>query len=459
MLNAAAAGAMDAAGAHACTDVSGFGLLGHLGEMLHASGPAPCCASPTCPCTAVCSSSSPRGLRRRPARQPRLRAAEAARRRPASPRVLALFDPQTSGGLLVAVAPERRSCCWPSCARAARRRGHGRGRDDAAGTCCCERDAPPSAERAGAQAAPRRPACSPKRGRYDGRHEAERRSALRGLAAVDEVLREPAVRGAAATYPRQVVVDAVRAVMDRLRREILEGGLGDAGALTPAAIVPWVGSLSAAAVSPSLRRVINATGVVVHTNLGRAVLPRGAVAAVAVAAGSLHRPGDEPGDAASAPRGRTTCATCCAPSPAPRTPWWSTTTPRPCCWRWRPPAAAARCRLARPAGGDRRRLPHSRHPARERRRAGGGGHHQPHVPARRRARLERAHARGAARAHQQLPHRRLHRRAEPARSSAAWPTSAAPCCIDDLGSGALADCRCSPTSRRRASAAPSGPTS
>ena len=114
-----------------------------------------------------------------------------------------------------------------------------------------------------------------------------RGESLRGLAAVDEVLREPAVAALTQTYPREVVVGAVRTVIERLRREILEGGReGDAVALSPAHLVPWVEKLVTAAVSPSLRRVINATGVVAHTNLGRSLLPPEALAAVATAAGS-----------------------------------------------------------------------------------------------------------------------------------------------------------------------------
>ncbi|HSL96406.1 MAG TPA: L-seryl-tRNA(Sec) selenium transferase, partial [Thermoleophilia bacterium] len=108
---------------------------------------------------------------------------------------------------------------------------------------------------------------------------------LRGLAAVDEVLREPAVEILLDTYPRDLVVDAVRAVLDRLRREILdEGRRVEAGELTAADLAPWVEALLRRATTPSLRRVLNATGIVVHTNLGRSVLPDEAVAAVAAAA-------------------------------------------------------------------------------------------------------------------------------------------------------------------------------
>jgi L-seryl-tRNA(Ser) seleniumtransferase len=114
-----------------------------------------------------------------------------------------------------------------------------------------------------------------------------RQARLRSLAAVDEVLREPAVEVLLEHYPRALVVDAVRAVIERLRAEILAGGeasVAQAADLTPAALVPWVERLLRVAVTPSLRRVINATGIVVHTNLGRALLPPAAVDAVISAA-------------------------------------------------------------------------------------------------------------------------------------------------------------------------------
>ena len=119
---------------------------------------------------------------------------------------------------------------------------------------------------------------------------AEGRAQLRALAAVDEVLREPAALGLLERYPRELVVDAVRAVIERLRADILAGeAAGQASAaqaadLTPAALVPWAARLLETAVTPSLRRVINATGVVVHTNLGRALLPQEAIDAVVMAA-------------------------------------------------------------------------------------------------------------------------------------------------------------------------------
>ncbi len=118
-----------------------------------------------------------------------------------------------------------------------------------------------------------------------------RQDRLRDLAAVDEALREPGVQQLLATYRRDLVVDAVRAVIDRLRREILAGEVAGGGTAPAAArdlaasdLVPWVERTLALAAASSLRRVINASGVVAHTNLGRSVLPGEAVDAVTRAA-------------------------------------------------------------------------------------------------------------------------------------------------------------------------------
>ncbi len=114
----------------------------------------------------------------------------------------------------------------------------------------------------------------------------EQQEALRSLAAVDEVLRDPSAAPLLERYPRELVTKAVRTVLERLRREILaaSGEAPAAAKLAPGDLVPWAARLLEAAVTPSLRRVINATGIVVHTNLGRAVLPQEAVEAVVLAA-------------------------------------------------------------------------------------------------------------------------------------------------------------------------------
>src|SRR5919197_6272948 len=78
--------------------------------------------------------------------------------------------------------------------------------------------------------------------------------------------------------PRAVAVAAARAVLAERRRELLAGSEGEAdlGARARA----WAADAS----RPRLRRVINATGVIVHTNLGRAPLAAAAREAVARAA-------------------------------------------------------------------------------------------------------------------------------------------------------------------------------
>lgn len=67
-------------------------------------------------------------------------------------------------------------------------------------------------------------------------------------------------------FPRRLIVDEVRRVLASLRAEIRAGGAADLS------IEAQVERNLARLETPSLRRVINATGVVLHTNLGRAPL-------------------------------------------------------------------------------------------------------------------------------------------------------------------------------------------
>lgn len=114
-------------------------------------------------------------------------------------------------------------------------------------------------------------------------------AALRRLPAVDAVLQWDAVQALSAVFGHALVVDGVRHALAARRDEIRAGGGGgdvDASPEPSAAIVArltaWLDEVGA----PTLRPVINATGVIVHTNLGRAPLSAAALAAVqAVAAG------------------------------------------------------------------------------------------------------------------------------------------------------------------------------
>jgi L-seryl-tRNA(Ser) seleniumtransferase len=108
----------------------------------------------------------------------------------------------------------------------------------------------------------------------------------RELPSVDELLRTPGVAALAAEQGTAAVTDAARAVLARLRNEIASGLL-DAAALQLA-----LGGLCGAIegrlrqdLGPSLRVVINATGVILHTNLGRAPLAKAAIEHIRETAG------------------------------------------------------------------------------------------------------------------------------------------------------------------------------
>jgi len=100
----------------------------------------------------------------------------------------------------------------------------------------------------------------------------------RHLPAVDALLADPAVAGLVAAHPRSLVVRAVRETVEAARA----GGGGAPAEGWSAAVLTRVHRLA----TPSLGPVINATGVVLHTNLGRAPLAQAAIAAMTrIAAG------------------------------------------------------------------------------------------------------------------------------------------------------------------------------
>src|SRR4051812_33738741 len=97
----------------------------------------------------------------------------------------------------------------------------------------------------------------------------------RSLPSVSSLLENAGVRSMLDVTPRPVVVDAIRRAIDAARQS---------PAAAPTDDRAWASAISDAidaAIMPSLRPVINGTGVVLHTNLGRAPLAQAAIDAVA----------------------------------------------------------------------------------------------------------------------------------------------------------------------------------
>jgi len=103
---------------------------------------------------------------------------------------------------------------------------------------------------------------------------------LRQLPSVDVLLQDHTLRDLEHRYGHTILVDACRAALDSTRQNILNGG----DAPMPALLIDDVRERVERAVRPSLVPVINATGVIIHTNLGRAPLSDDTLAAMKIAA-------------------------------------------------------------------------------------------------------------------------------------------------------------------------------
>ena len=99
---------------------------------------------------------------------------------------------------------------------------------------------------------------------------------LRQIPSIDRLLGEQTVLPLLAAYGREQTVSGLRATLDAVRAEVQDG----ADVPDAAALAARTDDLLQARLSPTLRRVINATGVIIHTNLGRAPLSAAAQAAM-----------------------------------------------------------------------------------------------------------------------------------------------------------------------------------
>ena len=107
---------------------------------------------------------------------------------------------------------------------------------------------------------------------------------LRRLPSVDDLLRRPGLEELAARAGRGIVLAASRAVLERLRAEISRGATFAEDSFDIAVLEGAVRDEAARDTAYSLCAVINATGVVLHTNLGRAPIGAAALAHLADAA-------------------------------------------------------------------------------------------------------------------------------------------------------------------------------
>ncbi len=109
---------------------------------------------------------------------------------------------------------------------------------------------------------------------------------LRQLPSVDILMQKALDRGFVELYGREQTVKCAQRVLEKIRRDIKEGKTSrfSAADLTIEYFLGEIGRELENKFSPSLRNAINATGIIMHSGLGRAVLSRAALDAVSEAA-------------------------------------------------------------------------------------------------------------------------------------------------------------------------------
>ncbi|MBU2547161.1 MAG: L-seryl-tRNA(Sec) selenium transferase [Proteobacteria bacterium] len=108
----------------------------------------------------------------------------------------------------------------------------------------------------------------------------EIKALLSRLPKVDQLLGEPEIDALLAAMPRRLVLKAVRETLDRLRSRVMTGDPDRPPDLDRAAVARRAAGLARELARPHFRRVVNATGVIIHTNLGRSLMADEALEAI-----------------------------------------------------------------------------------------------------------------------------------------------------------------------------------
>ncbi|MGA2543093.1 MAG: L-seryl-tRNA(Sec) selenium transferase [Verrucomicrobiota bacterium] len=106
----------------------------------------------------------------------------------------------------------------------------------------------------------------------------QKQELLRALPAITELLKSETAAGWLRQHPRPLVTECLRRALAGLRQQILQGGAAaSAPPVTAEAVLAQAEKFLQHATEPHVREAINATGIILHTGLGRAVLPAGVV--------------------------------------------------------------------------------------------------------------------------------------------------------------------------------------
>ncbi|MCI5144898.1 MAG: L-seryl-tRNA(Sec) selenium transferase, partial [Candidatus Electrothrix sp. AR3] len=109
---------------------------------------------------------------------------------------------------------------------------------------------------------------------------------LRHIPGVDDCLLALLEDDSFARFPAGLLKKGIRMVLEEQRQQILAGESMAKESLNLSMLLPLIKAQVLALDQPKFRRVINGTGVIIHTNLGRSVLPEAALAMLGETAGN-----------------------------------------------------------------------------------------------------------------------------------------------------------------------------